>query len=198
MVPSSAPGTRPTISGLQLPRLVNHLRRETIARSIATMTRTYRAYAATLLGDYLDIRGQKSRRSDVYASDRYDASQKLGVEVRAGGSAGLLYKQPATPDREQRRSASAAQHRKHRTDRSFRNYGAGNVAHDRRPKTGALIELPTAGTVAVIVVAFCSVTFAATFRISLHLANVPLARQERTDPRVPGKRTPTSCEIGIG
>jgi len=54
------------------------------------MTRTYRAYAATLLGDYLDIRGQQARRSDVYASDRYDASQELGEEVRASGGAGLL------------------------------------------------------------------------------------------------------------
>jgi hypothetical protein len=55
------------------------------------MTRTYRAYAATLSGDYLDIRSQQSRRADVYASDRYDASQKLGEEVRASGGAGLLY-----------------------------------------------------------------------------------------------------------
>jgi hypothetical protein len=69
----------------------SHLRRETVARNVTTMTRTYRAYAATLLGDYLDIRGQQSRRPDVYASDRYDASQKLGEEVRASGGAGLLY-----------------------------------------------------------------------------------------------------------
>ena len=69
----------------------HHLRRETVDRSVATMTRTYRAYAATLLGDYLDIRGQQTVRPDVYASDRYDASQKLGEEVRASGGAGLLY-----------------------------------------------------------------------------------------------------------
>jgi hypothetical protein len=49
------------------------------------------AVGATLSGDYLDIRGQQTRRSDVYASDRYDASQKLGEEVRARGGAGLLY-----------------------------------------------------------------------------------------------------------
>jgi hypothetical protein len=42
------------------------------------MTRTYRAYAATLLGEYLDIRGQQTTRADAYTSDRYDASQKLG------------------------------------------------------------------------------------------------------------------------
>lgn len=69
----------------------HHLRRETVARNVTKMTRTYRAYAATLLGDYLDIRGQQTTRSDVYASNRYDASQKFGEEVRASGGAGLLY-----------------------------------------------------------------------------------------------------------
>jgi len=69
----------------------HHLRRETAARGVITMTRTYRAYAATLSGDYLDIRGQQTTRPDVYASNGYDASQKLGEEVRASGGAGLLY-----------------------------------------------------------------------------------------------------------
>lgn len=69
----------------------HHLRRETVARSIAGMTRTYRTYVATLLGDYLDIRGQQVTRSDVYATDRYDAAQKLGEKVRASGGAGLIY-----------------------------------------------------------------------------------------------------------
>jgi hypothetical protein len=69
----------------------HHLRREAVARSVATMSRTYRAYAATLLGDYLDVRGQQVTRPDVYASDRYDASQKLGEDVRASDGAGLLY-----------------------------------------------------------------------------------------------------------
>jgi hypothetical protein len=55
------------------------------------MSRTYRAYAATVLGDYLDIRGQQTTRADVYASDRYDASQKFGEEVRTSVGAGLLY-----------------------------------------------------------------------------------------------------------
>jgi hypothetical protein len=71
--------------------VAHHLRRETVARGVASMSRTYRAYAATLLGDYLDIRGQESTRSDVYASERYDASQKLGEEVRSSGGAGLIY-----------------------------------------------------------------------------------------------------------
>ena len=69
----------------------HHLRRETVARGVATMNRRYRAYAATLLGDYLDIRGQQVTRSDVYASERHDASQKLGEEVRSSGGSGLIY-----------------------------------------------------------------------------------------------------------
>jgi hypothetical protein len=69
----------------------HHLRRETVARGKATMTRTYRAYATTLSGNYLDIRGQQAARPDVYASDRYAAGQKLGEQVRASGGAGLLY-----------------------------------------------------------------------------------------------------------
>jgi hypothetical protein len=69
----------------------HHLRRETVARSQAAMTRTYRAYATTLSGNYLDIRGQQATRPEVYASDRYDAAQTLGEQVRASGGAGLLY-----------------------------------------------------------------------------------------------------------
>jgi hypothetical protein len=69
----------------------HHLRREAAARNSATMSRTYRAYTATLLGDYLDITGQQLARPDVYTSERYDASQKLGEDIRASGGAGLLY-----------------------------------------------------------------------------------------------------------
>jgi hypothetical protein len=69
----------------------HHLRREAAACNVATMSRTYRAYTATLLGDYLDIRGERPIRPDVYASERYDASQKLGEEIRTSGGAGLLY-----------------------------------------------------------------------------------------------------------
>jgi hypothetical protein len=69
----------------------HHLRREAAARNAATMSRTYRAYTATLLGDYLDIRGQQLTRPDVYASERYDASQKLGEDIRTPGGAGLVY-----------------------------------------------------------------------------------------------------------
>ena len=69
----------------------HHLRREATARSVPTMSRTYRTYTATLLGNYRDIRRQQARYPDVYASDRYDASQKFGEDLRASGSAGILY-----------------------------------------------------------------------------------------------------------
>jgi hypothetical protein len=68
----------------------HHLWREAVARNVTSMTRTCWAYAATLLGDYLDIRGQQATRPNLCASDRYDASQKFGEEVRASGGAGLL------------------------------------------------------------------------------------------------------------
>jgi hypothetical protein len=69
----------------------HHLRRETVARAKTAMARTYRAYATTLSGNYLDIRDQQAARPEVYASDRYDAAQKLGEQVRSSGGAGLLY-----------------------------------------------------------------------------------------------------------
>jgi hypothetical protein len=69
----------------------HHLRREAVARSVVTMSRTYRTYAAMLLGDYLDIRGQQATYPAVYASDRYDGSQKFGEDVRASGGVGILY-----------------------------------------------------------------------------------------------------------
>jgi RES domain len=69
----------------------HHLRRETVARGRASMTRIFRAYAATLLGDYRDLRGKQAAHPDVYASDRYDAAQQFGEQVRAAGGAGILY-----------------------------------------------------------------------------------------------------------
>jgi hypothetical protein len=69
----------------------HHLRREAVARSVATMGRVYRTYIATLLGEYLDIRGWQATHPDLYASESYDAAQKLGEEIRASGGAGLLY-----------------------------------------------------------------------------------------------------------
>jgi hypothetical protein len=69
----------------------HHLRRETVARALPAMSRRYRSYSATLVGDYLDIRGQRASRPEIYASDRYDASQEFGEAVRLSGGAGVLY-----------------------------------------------------------------------------------------------------------
>jgi hypothetical protein len=69
----------------------HHLRREAIATGMAGMRRQYRCYSARLEGDYLDIRGQRAMRPDVYASDSYLASQSFGEAVRASGGAGILY-----------------------------------------------------------------------------------------------------------
>jgi RES domain len=58
---------------------------------VPELTRVYRSYSARLNGVYLDIRGQQAERSDVYAPDRYEASQQLGEVVRRVGEAGILY-----------------------------------------------------------------------------------------------------------
>lgn len=69
----------------------HHLRREALARGVATMARTYRSYSANLIGDYLDIRGEERLRPHVYDGTSYAASQVLGEEVRSSGGAGILY-----------------------------------------------------------------------------------------------------------
>ncbi len=55
------------------------------------MSRIYRAYSATLLGDYLDIRGRQYNRPEAYDPDRYDRSQLFGETIRASGGLGILY-----------------------------------------------------------------------------------------------------------
>ncbi len=69
----------------------HHLRRETVVRGAAAMRRRYRAYTATLLGDYLDIRGQQASRPEIYASESYAASQRFGEQIRTSGGAGVTY-----------------------------------------------------------------------------------------------------------
>ncbi|TCU21314.1 RES domain-containing protein [Rhizobium azibense] len=69
----------------------HHLRREVVARGVATMTRTYRSYSAILLGDYLDIRGEQALRPEIYDGTSYTASQALGEQVRSNGGAGIVY-----------------------------------------------------------------------------------------------------------
>ena len=71
--------------------VAHHLRREAIARRKAEMRRIYRTYSATLLGDYVDIRGAQTALPQVYDSFRYDSSQTFGENCRAAGEAGILY-----------------------------------------------------------------------------------------------------------
>lgn len=69
----------------------HHLRREAASRSLTAMKRTYRAYSARLDGDYVDIRGLRERRPELYAPDSYTASQEYGESVRASGGDGIVY-----------------------------------------------------------------------------------------------------------
>lgn len=69
----------------------HHLRREAVARHVTGLARTYRAYSARLMGDYLDLRGSQGERPEIYAPNSYAASQALGESVRASGGAGILY-----------------------------------------------------------------------------------------------------------
>jgi hypothetical protein len=69
----------------------HHLKREAVARSLPELTRIYRSYSARLQGVYMDIRGQQAERADVYAPDRYEASQQFGEAIRRAGEAGIIY-----------------------------------------------------------------------------------------------------------
>ncbi len=69
----------------------HHLRRETVARKAPAMRRIYRAYSASLGGEYVDIRGLQAEHAKLYAPDSYAASQAFGEAVRASGGAGVVY-----------------------------------------------------------------------------------------------------------
>lgn len=69
----------------------HHLRREAVARSVTAMRRTYRTYSATLIGDYLDIRGKQSAYPDAYVPNSYAEAQAFGETVRASTAAGIAY-----------------------------------------------------------------------------------------------------------
>jgi hypothetical protein len=68
----------------------HHLRRETVQRSIAQASRTYRTYTARLRGDYLDISGMQATRPELCASASYAAAQLFGESLRAAGGDGIL------------------------------------------------------------------------------------------------------------
>ena len=71
--------------------VAHHLRREAVDRSVPQIERTYRAYTCVLGGSYLDIRGDRASRPEIYRSDTYAASQSFGEAVRASGGRGIIY-----------------------------------------------------------------------------------------------------------
>jgi hypothetical protein len=69
----------------------HHLRRETFARQLPEIRRIYRTYVARIDGDYVDLRGERTARPELYDPGSYAASQAFGEKVRASGSDGILY-----------------------------------------------------------------------------------------------------------
>ena len=67
----------------------HHLRRETVARGVPALTRTFRAYTARLAGRYLDLSDQ--RDEGLLAPDSHAAGQAFGEAERARGGDGLIY-----------------------------------------------------------------------------------------------------------
>ena len=71
--------------------VAHHLRRETAARRLPELSRTYRGYTARLAGRYRDIRDRQPDLPELYASDDYAAGQRFGEALRAAGADGILY-----------------------------------------------------------------------------------------------------------
>src|SRR4051812_2417418 len=66
--------------------VAHHLRREAIVRGVPGLGRTYRAYTCTLIGSYLDIRGQQAIRGDVYDPERAGGRSSPNADrLQAGG-----------------------------------------------------------------------------------------------------------------
>lgn len=70
--------------------VAHHLRREAHRAGLPEMRGQYRTYAATLVGNYEDIRGQQAARPELYASTDWMASQAFGEEIRKTGD-GIFY-----------------------------------------------------------------------------------------------------------
>jgi hypothetical protein len=71
--------------------VAHHLRREAVATSVPIMRRQFRCYQARLDGTFLDIRGERAARPDVYDPVSYIASQVFGEAARANGDAGIVW-----------------------------------------------------------------------------------------------------------
>ncbi len=72
--------------------VAHHLRREAVARSLSETRRVFRCYSSKLLGDdYVDLRGLRADRPDLYAPLDYTASQAFGENTRASNKSGITY-----------------------------------------------------------------------------------------------------------
>jgi hypothetical protein len=69
----------------------HHLRREAVATGQPTMRRQYRCYQARLSGRFVDIRGQREQRPEVYDPRHLGPAQSLGESVRASDHAGIIW-----------------------------------------------------------------------------------------------------------
>jgi hypothetical protein len=71
--------------------VAHHLRREAVATAQPIMRRQYRMYQARLDGVFLDIRGERDSRPEVYDPRGYTASQVFGEAIRAAGGGGIVW-----------------------------------------------------------------------------------------------------------
>lgn len=71
--------------------VAHHLRRETVARRLERMRRTYRCYSSRLEGSYRDLRGGQEQHAALFASDSHVAGQAFGEALRAAGEDGIVY-----------------------------------------------------------------------------------------------------------
>lgn len=69
----------------------HHLRREAASVGAGVSVRQYRVYGCRLEGDYLDIRGEQTKRPDLYATGSHAAGQLFGEGLRAQGGSGVVY-----------------------------------------------------------------------------------------------------------
>jgi RES domain len=71
--------------------VAHHLRREAVATANPLMRRQFRCYQALLDGAFLDIRGERAIRPEVYDPAGYAASQGFGEATRASGGHGIVW-----------------------------------------------------------------------------------------------------------
>lgn len=71
--------------------VAHNLRREAWNTNRREYTVDYRAYVATLLGNYDDLRGQQLALPELYHPADYTASQAFGEGRRAAGIDGIVY-----------------------------------------------------------------------------------------------------------